>query len=223
MSEARSLPAVHRRRFYVTSHAIDRLRERLADGGAAFRHAPDAAAMGDFLDVRTAEAWDAGRVEHVIDMGRPSRVVNLTAEDVGTLYALLRRNDISTNLQEWAVITVLSASMYERSMRSGGWKRVTEVEAAEVGVRPVSATPLTVVAPPAELPAEPAVQAPVPEEAASWLLTWTDRDGAERSHRTTSREDVRATAARECLNGAVDFRLHVEVPLTVRRHVDVEF
>lgn len=225
MPEACSLPTTYLRRFYVTSHASDRFRERLAEG-SGLRHVPDLSTLGDFLDTRVATALDMGRVEHIIDMGRPSRVVNVSADDVGSLYALLRPNDFVGSVYEWAIITVLSGPMYTRSMRSGGWRRVTEEEFAHALASASNANPAApgpVVTTCEASPELPPTQDTPTGEPDAWLLTWAEKDGAERSRRATTRAEVHDAVTSACLAGAYDFRLYVEVPLTVRRQVDVEF
>lgn len=235
MDAARNATATpHVRRFAVSFHAVERFRERAMDT-LRERHQLDDATVGDFLDARVARAWDAGHVEDVLDMGRPSKVVDLQAPEWDRLYAVLRPNAMPVT-GEWAIITVISGRMYDCSSSNGQWRG----KRLAVAKHPDRAEPLASAAPPPALPAPesappspPAIPMPAPAapstpapapEPESWVLTWVDvAVGAVRFERYTSKEAVREAITELAQRGCQDFRLHAQVPLEVQVtvHVDV--
>lgn len=233
MDAARNATATpHVRRFAVSFHAVERFRERAMDT-LRERHQLDDATVGDFLDARVARAWDAGHVEDVLDMGRPSKVVDLQSPEWGRLYAVLRPNAMPVT-GEWAIITVISGSMYDRSSSNGQWrgkrlavaKHLARVEppasAASALPAPESAPPSPPAFPALAL-AAPSIATPAPEPE-SWVLTWVDVAASTvRFERYTSKEAVREAITELAQRGCQDFRLHAQVPLEVQVtvHVDV--
>lgn len=221
----------HVRRFAVSFHAVERFRER-AMATLRERHQLDDATVGDFLDARVARAWDAGRVEDILDMGRPSKVVDLQAPEWGRLYAVLRPNTMPLPA-EWAIITVISGSMYDRSSSNGQWRRQPRDATKRPGMEPLASAVPTPAAPESAPPSPPAIPMPAPTapstpapapEPESWVLTWVDvAVGAVRFERYASKEAVREAITELAQRGCQDFRLHAQVPLEVQVtvHVDV--
>lgn len=232
MDAARNATATpHVRRFAVSFHAVERFRERAMDT-LRERHQLDDATVGDFLDARVARAWDEGRVEDVLDMGRPSKVVDLQAPEWGRLYVVLRPNTMRVT-GEWAIITVISGSMYDRSSSNGQWRRQPRDAMKRPGAGPLASAVPTPAAPesappsppafPAPALAAPSIATPAPEPE-SWVLTWVDVAASTvRFERYTSKEAVRDAITELAQRGCQDFRLHAQVPLEVQVtvHVDV--
>jgi hypothetical protein len=113
----------YRRRFGITIHAIERYRERAGEWLRERGHLDDLA-VGNSLDTRIAEAWDAGKVQDVLDRGEPARVVDLESSELGRLYAVVVINNRHDGINRWTVPTVLTGEMADASWaQAGGWRR----------------------------------------------------------------------------------------------------
>jgi hypothetical protein len=187
----------YRRRFGITIHAIERYRERAGEWLRERGHLDDLA-VGNSLDTRIAEAWDAGKVQDVLDRGEPARVVDLESSELGRLYAVVVINNRHDGINRWTVPTVLTGEMADASWAQGRW-----VEAPKEVV-----VPRPVVAP----------KAPEPK---AFMLVWTDDLGSCRTSEYGTRDEVKDAVTRLAASGGKDFRVFGELPLTVR--IEVSF
>jgi hypothetical protein len=187
----------YRRRFGITIHAIERYRERAGEWLRERGHLDDVA-VGNSLDTRIAEAWDAGKVQDVLDRGEPARVVDLESSELGRLYAVVVINNRHDGINRWTVPTVLTGEMADASWAQGRW-----VEAPKEAVAP-----------------RPTVAPKTPEPKA-FMLVWTDDAGFRQREELATRDEVKDAVTRLAASGGKDFRVFVEIPLTVR--IEVSF
>ena len=210
-------------RFFVTFHAVEQFQGRARDWLSERGLADDFATL-KHLDGMCAAAEDAGRVEDFLDMGRPTRILDISGKDFGRLYALLRRNDSPLSKAEWAIVTVLTGQMYDRSKRGGGWRPMTAHEIPPPAPRveylkrvPPPSLPDAVAPPSAPMEAVGAPESVVPEapSAESFCVVWTDSEGHGQYHEG-NREDVALRMEQAHMEGGRSFALYSAVPLQVK-------
>lgn len=206
-------------RFFVTFHAVEQFHERAKDYLRERELGVTDFATLKHLDGMCAEAVDAGRVEDFRDMGRLTRVLDVSGKDFGRLYALLRPNESASSSAKWAVITVLTGQMYDRSKRGGAWQPLTTPgPQVEYLKRVAPPAPPEAVLPPSEPPAAPETPEPVMPEspaAGSFCVVWTDASGMSQ-HYEGNREDVARRMEQAHAEGGRSFALYVAVPLQVK-------
>lgn len=205
-------------RFFVTFHAVEQFQERAKDHLRERGIADDFATL-KHLDGMCAEAEDAGRVEDFREQGRHTRVLDVSGKDFGRLYALLRPNESTNSSAEWAVITVLTGQMYDRSKRSGAWQPLPSSGLRVEYLKRVTPPALPeAVLPPSEPPAVPEMPEPAMPEtpaAESFCVVWTDAAGLSQ-HCEGSREEVARRMEQAHAEGGRSFALYVAVPLQVK-------
>lgn len=99
----------YQRRYYISTHAIDQLRERWQRGGR-FRDGDD---LGNLIDDACKLAVDAGKARSLED-GGPFRLVDIREEIQDDLYCILRPNRGPGKFAE-TVVTLLLTHMVERN------------------------------------------------------------------------------------------------------------
>lgn len=217
--EATTQPAPDTLRFFVTFHAVEQFHERAKD---YFRER--GLAVDDFralkhLDDMCAAAEDAGRVEDFLEQGRPTRLLDVSGKDFGRLYALLRRNESANSPAEWAVITVLTGQMYDRSKRGGAWQPMPTPRPRVEYLKRVPAPPIpdAVALPDAPTEATETPEAMPPEALAaeSFCVVWTDAAGLSQHHEG-NREEVSRRMEQAVEEGGRSFALYRAVPLQVK-------
>jgi len=160
-------------RFYVTEHALERLRERVCELDIGYRGDYD---LAHWLDEAVFESIKAGAVEAVIDDGDPARLVALHKENYSPtpFYALVKTNkaNYKTSDAEEAIVTILDEAMVT-SRRKRKWKTGSGGVVAAALAR-VSAADLKK-ATEKPKPTEP----PAAETAANpdHIITWSDAGG----------------------------------------------
>lgn len=204
-------------RFFVTFHAVEQFQERAKDY-LRERGLEDDFATLKHLDGMCAAAMDAGRVEDFVEQGRPTRLLDVSGRDFGRLYALLRHNGSSASKAEWAVITVLTGQMYDRSKRGGAWQPLPSPGPRVEYLKRVPAPSLPDAVAPPEAAAE-ATETPeaMPEfqAAESFCVVWTDAAGLSQ-HCEGSREEVSRRMEQAVEEGGRNFALYRAVPLQVK-------
>jgi hypothetical protein len=134
MAKAHKPPAAtYQRKFRITSHAIERFRERVDE---EFKSLGDAAA-GNLLDERIR----FGSEERYIDHSNEGRY----AAETSIAYKLENRNGSSCYaiVRDNVVMTVLSPEMVDANRRSGLWTDAPDpLDGREVGVTPAMSRPL---------------------------------------------------------------------------------
>ena len=210
-------------RFFVTFHAVEQFQERAKDY-LRERGLEDDFATLKHLDGMCAAAMDAGKYEDVLSTGRKTRVLDVSGAAFGRLYALLRLNESSSSRAEWAVITVLTGRMYDRSKRTGEWQPMGQNEIAPPATRveylkrvPSPSLPDAVVTPdaPTEATETPEAMPPEAPAAESFCVVWTDAAGLSQHHEG-SREEVSRRMEQAVEEGGRNFALYRAVPLQVK-------
>jgi len=192
----------YKRRFGITTHAIERFRERAGEW-LRERGYSDDIAVGHALDVRVSEAWDAGKVQDILYEGRAAKLVDLESPELGRLYAALMPDLMRKNT--WAVTTTLTGEMHDRSWESGAY------------TLPPPVGPVV-----EKKPALPVV-APRAPEPASFFVQWVEADGSPQGLAYDTREAVAALVKRVAKEGGTCIRVYGELPLTLKVTVDVDF
>lgn len=107
----------YERKFIITTHAIDRIRDRMVAHDVKFSHQGDPE-VGNWLDEQVDNAMRLNRYHDILDEGRPSRAVTL--EDLPgdqTLIAVLRKGEDG---RPDVVVTILTEAM--AATRGDAWE-----------------------------------------------------------------------------------------------------
>jgi hypothetical protein len=153
--------------FYVTHHALDRLRERSEPAG----HLDDNA-LCRVLDDATRNAMaDSDNVFEVVDQDEEARLVRISGDALdglllsGQFFVLLKPNSREDSKRKLAVITVLTESMarkhYHIDCPSNGFGNPLADKLKGLNITP---------APPKPKEPDPPLPAPEPEPEAEYLV-----------------------------------------------------
>ena len=128
MAKAHQAPSsTHRRRLWVTDHARNRLRSRIANkegeshNGTEHRSDDD---LSNWIDSLVRSAITSDKWEEIIDNGIPAQLVDIRHPDNrDDLWAIVKDNTNPRTRSEYprAVVTLLYTRMVSDSKRSGKW------------------------------------------------------------------------------------------------------
>lgn len=112
----------YKRRYFVASHAVDRLRDRWAKMDShRHRNDPD---LGNLIDSSVASAVAHKRVEALVDDEGPFKAVAFGQELDDNLVAVVRPNSTtSKGAPAEAIVTVLGGGMAEQKRANGTWRK----------------------------------------------------------------------------------------------------
>ena len=111
----------YRRSFWVTQHAIEKLRSRLKGEDLACR---SDRYLGNLIDSSVLQAIDEDEYEDIKDQGDDARLVDLRDYLEGSLWALIKKNSYNRAFKDYpkAVVTLLEDWHVKRSKKSGKWE-----------------------------------------------------------------------------------------------------
>jgi hypothetical protein len=138
MGKACKPPAqTHKRRYWITDHAIEQLRERFKRDGTRHRGQQD---LGNLIDYSVRCSVREGRSEEIIDGGIDAVLVDLRETLHDDLWAILKPNTCRRQDEfPQAVVTLLEHWQVARSKRSDKWKFKYEQKSNSVGGLPEKA------------------------------------------------------------------------------------
>lgn len=113
-----ALPPVpsYRRKFYVSGHAVERLRERRMPADVLHRFDGD---LGNLIDWAVSAQWQ--EAERLLDDGVEMWLVDVR-DTLGDLFAVVKKNcDGNQNAWPYAVVTLLDAGQVAQS-RARRWR-----------------------------------------------------------------------------------------------------
>lgn len=138
MGKAHKAPSSsYKRRFWVTEHAVDRMRTRLpnkesGNNETLHRSGED---IGNLIDHLVCDSISRGEVKCIIDNGESATLVDIKCPTTSNdLWALVKRNTntavLGSTLRPEAVVTLLYDDMVQYSLSSGKWDLCTKVPTA---------------------------------------------------------------------------------------------
>ncbi len=107
----------HRYRYFITDHAVERLRERSTKDIVHLDHR-DACR---WLDTMVSNAIDANQYDRGLDEGEPCKIA-VIHDSSGTFYALVKPNHRADARRTEAVVTVLTAEQVQAGMAIDKWE-----------------------------------------------------------------------------------------------------
>jgi hypothetical protein len=120
----------HRRKFWITEHAVAQLRERFKREGIEHRDQSD---LGNLIDSATRRAMSEGDSEDIVDDGDPATLVDLRNTLHDQLWALVKSNACrKSNAFPLAIVTLLEHWQVVRSKKSGRWGSQYQYEDASI-------------------------------------------------------------------------------------------
>jgi hypothetical protein len=115
----------YERKTGITTHAIERLRDRL-NGDVKARSDED---LGNLIDHAVMTGIEIGAVTPIVDEGTPSQLVKLdTLPAPEPLYALVKPNERTNYRHKLVVITLFSQEMVDAAIAAGRWGSSTKRE-----------------------------------------------------------------------------------------------
>lgn len=122
---------VYTRKYFISGHCIERIRERMSARKAT--HLDDDS-LGNRIDEALVDAIAAGLVTHILDNGTPAKIVNVTDAFQEGLHILVKPDEKKLNYAE-AAVTVFTTNQYESSMKIKKWPLLGAKEQTKMPTR----------------------------------------------------------------------------------------